>query len=622
MAQTPRSAPAVRIGEVFLGKYQVEAIIGHGGMGIVAECTHLALGERVALKMLRPDVLLDRDAVERFMREAQASAKLRSEYVARVTDVGELENGTPYMVMEFLDGQDLGNLLLERRRLNIGWAIQLILQACEALAEAHALGIVHRDVKPQNLFVTWRPDGTSLIKVLDFGISKGPTAADLQLTQTQSLLGTPAYMSPEQMRSARTVDPRSDIWSLGTVLYELIEGRRPFEAESFSEMCVKVAVDPPSPMELAPRELAEVLTKCLAKNPAQRFATMADLARELAPFANDRHQATMLVERMERMHRRSSVERDHTPVPARPRSNPALRLIPTPPPPQNVAADEATRDSIPPIPTPPRGIAVVDDPPTTPLARPVPSSGDLTRFIERALPSSTDPPTFVAERAPASSTEPPTMLAPRPPPASTEPPDLGEIASVPLGIAVDASTPATSPSSFYRARQPRWGRIALIAGLLSSAGVTATLMLAGQPLASSTSGAPATVGTELPSSDVPTETRPDPGSTPTVASPADPPVDPTRSSQTPIDVSPPKTIDRPITPGTADVGAGTKPGPSPTVKRPTRVRATGSAKAPTTPKAVTPPVEVAPPPPPPPPPKPKCDVFGSENGNCAPPKAR
>jgi serine/threonine-protein kinase len=212
------------------------------------------------------------------------------------------------MVMEFLDGHDLGALLDERGSLSVPWATEMALQAAEALAEAHSIGIVHRDVKPTNLFVTWRPDGSALIKVLDFGISKSPIGTDMQLTQTQSLLGTPAYMSPEQMRSARLVDARSDIWSLGTVLYEVLEGRRPFEAESFSEMCVKVAVDPPAPMVNTPPALQPVILRCLAKTPEQRYQTMAELGRDLMGFAQDPHQAQVLVERMQRMARRSAAD--------------------------------------------------------------------------------------------------------------------------------------------------------------------------------------------------------------------------------------------------------------------------------------------------------------------------
>ena len=305
MAQTPKPADAVRIGQVFLGKYRIESILGQGGMGVVAEVTHLQLHQRLAIKMLRQDVALDSDAVERFMREAQAAAKLKSEYVAKVSDVGTLENGAPYMVMEYLEGHDLGALISQRGTVAMPWTCDLMLQTAEALAEAHSLGIVHRDIKPTNLFVTWRPDGTALIKVLDFGISKTTLGTDMHLTQTQSLLGTPAYMSPEQMRSARLVDARTDIWSLGSVMYEMLEGRKPFEAESFSEMCVKVAVDPPSPMFQTPPELQHVVLRCLAKTPELRYATMAEFARDLVPFVADPHQASLLVERMQRMLRRS-----------------------------------------------------------------------------------------------------------------------------------------------------------------------------------------------------------------------------------------------------------------------------------------------------------------------------
>jgi eukaryotic-like serine/threonine-protein kinase len=303
MGETPE--PGVEIGQILAEKYRVDAILGQGGMGVVARCTHLGLEEQVAIKMLRPDVLDDYDAVTRFIREAQAASKLKSEYVARVTDVGTFDTGVPYMIMEYLEGHDLGELIDERGAFPLQWSIELVLQACEALAEAHSLGIVHRDVKPTNLFVTWRPDGSALLKVLDFGISKAPFGTDMNLTQTQSLLGTPAYMSPEQMRSARQVDTRTDIWSLGTVLYELLEGRRPFEAETFSEMVVKVSVDQPAPMEKTPPQLQPVLMKCLSKTPEQRYQTMGELGHDLAPFAPDVHSANLLAERMARVHRRS-----------------------------------------------------------------------------------------------------------------------------------------------------------------------------------------------------------------------------------------------------------------------------------------------------------------------------
>jgi eukaryotic-like serine/threonine-protein kinase len=287
---------------VLLGKYRVEQILGHGGMGVVAEATHLALGEKVAIKFLRTDVVVDDETCARFLREAQAAVKLKSEHVARVSDVGMLAGGAPYMVMEFLEGVDLDQMIASSGAVDPPLAVELVLQGCEALAEAHAYGIVHRDLKPSNFFVTWRPDGSPLVKVLDFGISKAPVGVDLSLTQTQSVLGTPAYMSPEQMRSARKVDGRTDIWSLGTVLYELIEGRRPYDAESFSEMCVKVAADPPEPMRSRlPAGLAAAIARCLEKDPAKRFQTMGELATAIAPFSRDIREAQLRVERIRRV---------------------------------------------------------------------------------------------------------------------------------------------------------------------------------------------------------------------------------------------------------------------------------------------------------------------------------
>jgi len=297
----------VAIGQILDTKYRVDKILGHGGMGIVCACTNLQLGKKIAIKMLRPDVLADFDASERFKREAHAASQLTSEYVAKVTDYGVFQtNNVPFMVMEYLDGLDLATHLDQAGTVPVQWSCDLMLQAAEALAEAHSIGIIHRDVKPTNLFLTWRLDGSALVKVLDFGISKSRTGGvDMQLTQTQSLLGTPAYMSPEQMRSAREVDARTDIWSLGTVLYELVEGHRPFEAESFSEMCVKVAVDPPLPMKNAPPALQHVVLRCLAKSAADRYNDMAEFGRELIPFTKDPHQSTILVERMQRLVRRS-----------------------------------------------------------------------------------------------------------------------------------------------------------------------------------------------------------------------------------------------------------------------------------------------------------------------------
>ena len=316
---------ALDAGTVVVGKYRIESILGRGGMGIVYRANHLALQEEVALKVLRRDVSLDEETVMRFTREAQAAVKLKSEHVARIKDVGAFEDGLPYIVMEFLHGADLGAMVDTHGAMATPVAVDLVLQACDAIVEAHSLGIVHRDVKPTNLFVSFRPDQSAIVKVLDFGISKSANGSDMSLTQTQSMLGTPAYMSPEQMRSARAVDIRTDIWSLGTVLYELVEARRPFEAESFSEMCVKVAVDPPEPMRLAP-ELAVVLGRCLEKQPADRYPHVAELMRDLAPFAGNPEAANHYVRRAYRML--------GLPVPQTMESSPSLRIgaVPMPSP--------------------------------------------------------------------------------------------------------------------------------------------------------------------------------------------------------------------------------------------------------------------------------------------------
>src|SRR5262245_36689886 len=185
----------VELGAVLAGRYRIDRVLGQGGMGIVVQAMHLQLHQPVAMKLLLPEVLGNQQIVQRFLREAQAAVQLRSEHVARVIDVGTLDTGAPYMVLEYLEGADLSNV--PRSQLSVGGGVDLMLQACEALAEAHSLGIVHRDIKPANLFITRRADGSALLKVLDFGISK-TSAMGSQLTATMAVMGTPAYMSPEQ----------------------------------------------------------------------------------------------------------------------------------------------------------------------------------------------------------------------------------------------------------------------------------------------------------------------------------------------------------------------------------------------------------------------------------------
>ncbi|AGP35701.1 serine/threonine-protein kinase [Sorangium cellulosum] len=298
----------LQTGDVLKGKYRVVRVIGAGGMGAVLEAHHLVLNQRVALKLVLPDAAKRDGSVQRFLREARAASSLRSEHVARVLDVDTLDGGLPYLVMDLLEGADLAARLRAEGRLPIEEACEIGVQICEALSEAHARGIVHRDIKPGNLFVTRRADGSPLVKVLDFGIAKhlGPAEAmgAESLTSQNALVGSPLYMSPEQMRSSRGVDTRSDLWSLGVALYQALSGKLPFEAETFGELILCVMQERPAPLSSLRGELPEALSRavmrCLERNPDDRWQDVAALAVALAPFAParcrplvDRAQATL-----------------------------------------------------------------------------------------------------------------------------------------------------------------------------------------------------------------------------------------------------------------------------------------------------------------------------------------
>jgi serine/threonine protein kinase len=300
----PPPQAGVRPGDILAGKYRVERVLGVGGMGIVVAAHHLQLDEKVALKFLLPEALKSPVAVARFVREARAAVKIKSEHVARVIDVGTLEAGSPYIVMEYLEGGDLEGWLKQRGALPFEQAVEFVLQACVAIAEAHALGIVHRDLKPANLFCVRRADGQLSIKVLDFGISK---VTDLSgsnpltgMTKTSAVMGTPLYMSPEQLRSAKNVDARADIWALGVILYELLTGQSAFLADTLMELTLKIAEEPPPPLRSlrpdAPDGLEAIILRCVEKHPDRRYRNVAELAVALHPFAPNR--ATASVERI------------------------------------------------------------------------------------------------------------------------------------------------------------------------------------------------------------------------------------------------------------------------------------------------------------------------------------
>jgi eukaryotic-like serine/threonine-protein kinase len=286
---TPR---APKIGDVIAGKYEIERVLGSGGMGVVVAARHKQLGHRVAIKFMRDEAARDARAAQRFLREAQAAVALSSAHATRMLDVGTLETGEPYMVMEYLAGEDLSATLRQRGPLGVSEAVAIVLQAIDALAEAHSLGIVHRDLKPANLFVAQNRDGSTAIKVLDFGISKTielDAAAPEGLTASGLVMGSPGYMSPEQVRDSKSVDARTDIWALGVILYEMLTGVRPFLGDTLGNTLAKILSESPTPIrELnssVPKALADTIASCFERKLDRRTQTVAELATKLAPFA-------------------------------------------------------------------------------------------------------------------------------------------------------------------------------------------------------------------------------------------------------------------------------------------------------------------------------------------------
>jgi serine/threonine protein kinase len=341
-----------RPGEVIEGKYRVEKILGEGGMGVVLAAHHELLDQKVAVKVL---TATDPKAMSRFSLEAKATAQLKSEHVARVMDVGVLPDGAPFMVMEYLEGCDLEELLRLNGRLPVEETVGYVIDALDGLAQAHALEIIHRDIKPANLFLAVQTSGTSIVKLVDFGISKsiasrssGKTGV---LTGDHSTVGSPTYMAPEQIRSPKDVDARSDIWAIGVVIYELLSGAAPFRGDSVGEIFAAVLEQRPRELSKVvpdvPPELSAIVARCMSDR-AERYPNVLELATALAPFGPD--DATARVKRIEQTLRAMKAKAEgkdpgRTTGRLTPPTPPVGFAVPGPPSAASViAASEATLD--------------------------------------------------------------------------------------------------------------------------------------------------------------------------------------------------------------------------------------------------------------------------------------
>jgi eukaryotic-like serine/threonine-protein kinase len=296
-AATSQLGLPIAPGQVIGERYRVGQLLGGGGMGVVFAGTHLLLGTPVAVKLIHSDLKDHPEAVQRFLNEARTTAALKGEHIARVFDVGVLASGEPYLVMEHLEGCGLDQYLEQHGPLGQAEAVDIVLQSCEGLAEAHAAGLVHRDIKPANLFLAYRPDGQFTVKILDFGIAKRQHRDAPRLTDPGKSLGSPWYMSPEQMLTAHAVDERADVWSLGVLLFELLTNCRPFEGETLAQVCGSVLTAPPPRLrefrDDVASELEDIVLRCLEKEPARRFASVTQLAKALLPFVSPLPHATL-----------------------------------------------------------------------------------------------------------------------------------------------------------------------------------------------------------------------------------------------------------------------------------------------------------------------------------------
>jgi serine/threonine-protein kinase len=400
--------PPVALGEIVAGKYRIDGTIGFGGMGVVCAATHLELGTPIAIKFVRPEKAGDERASARFLTEARAAAKLQSQHACRIIDCGRLPTGSPYIVMEHLSGQDLRLLIDKSGPLPIADAVLLILQACDALAEAHSKHIVHRDVKPENLFIATGPGGAPVLKVLDFGISKQLSSLIISGAHTDSheSAGSPFHMSPEQMLEPATVDSRTDIWSLGVVLYEAITGQLPFSGKTAPQLCANVMTTepiwPPLHREEIPDGLARVILRCLQKDRELRYRDVGELSSALKEFGD--LASELVATRVEQILGRAPSEA--------PRSAPR----PTPSPPSN-DTEHPVVGEIPGVPRKGLGLRVS-------VALVVAAAGVLTVFgARRAVkPHAPEATPLPAAAAPAAQSEPVSKPASAPPGTAESPP--------------------------------------------------------------------------------------------------------------------------------------------------------------------------------------------------------
>jgi serine/threonine-protein kinase len=281
------------VGQVLAGSYEVTRVLGEGGMGRVYEARHTRLsGKRFAVKLLHPDLARQPEVVTRFQREAEAASGISHINVVGVHDVNSTPDGQPYIVAELLQGEELGEYIDRVGKLSLGDAVRIARQVCRALAAAHAQGIVHRDVKPENVFITGdvlRIEAAS-VKVIDFGISKVATAGGESLTKTGMVMGTPDYMAPEQARGDK-VDARADVYAVGAILYRVLTGKKPFEGlDPMATLTAVLTTEPARPSELDPNiplALELVVQRAMAKSPKDRYQTMEELEHELAAFDPD-----------------------------------------------------------------------------------------------------------------------------------------------------------------------------------------------------------------------------------------------------------------------------------------------------------------------------------------------